>query len=141
MKKVLAICLCVCLLVACQGALAADSFQSSAVYSLLESTLTDYLAEFTLTDEYLADNKIWSISIDAPEGCANALAAENQKTVKTWKSLTENLSDLIAIFADILETGGYGSVLCQFIIRSDSDDDSILFSNVNGITMYDVLDD
>lgn len=140
MKKFLAICLSVCLLAGCHGALAAVSFEDSAIYNKLAGTFGGTFSENSLVYGYNADTKVWSFIIDAPEGSAVALELKNEVMLASWQKLRETLEGLMETTADLLEEAGYGSVLCLFMLRSDVKEDSILYLNLNGTTLYDAAD-
>ncbi len=141
MKRFLSLVLALAVVLCCQSAFAAVAFEKSVIYdsitALFEENFTDYEPEF----EYDAESSVFIVSLASPDGSAMALMLENEDSLSSWESMTENMNSIGKSVIELFETSGYESVHFGLMLRSDANEENILFSSLDGYTLYNVTDD
>lgn len=114
--------------------LESDSYKN--VKRIIMENMGDYNPEF----EYDAESDLLYIYLDAPEGAAYALVSAPAVMADSWAVVVDNFCNLSDVAHTAFVNEGYDTG-CALMMISDANSDNILLSCLNGVVIYNVMDD
>lgn len=68
-------------------------------------------------------------------------AAGNQESIDSWNSIKENLVSFSDSVSETMETAGHGDATLMINILNDQNTDLVLLSALNGVIVYDAVNE
>lgn len=115
-----------------------ENFGESEMFRQMTDIIYDSFSAFSPSINYDKDNALVNVIVTASDGTVDALEGNTLNALDAWEIMVSSLSELSKSGYELLSDEGL-QIGCTVMLLSDKDPENALFAALNGVVVYNVM--